>query len=107
MVDITVTEINDPPVAVDDAVTIVEDIAFAIDVLDNDYDVDGVVDPTSVVIVIDVLHGDTDVDPNSGEVTYIPDLNYFGSDGFSYTVVDDDGESRFDDTLLYGYRSTR
>ena len=39
---VTVTCVDDPPVAVDDAATVVEDAAAtAIDVLANDTDVDG------------------------------------------------------------------
>ena len=80
-----------PPIAIDDDTSTDICTPVVIDILFNDYDLDGTVDPATVVIDIDVSHGVTSVDPVTGVVTYVPDLNYFGSDSFSYTVDDDDG----------------
>jgi len=82
---------NIPPVAVDDDAQTPEDTSVVIDVVDNDYDVDGEVDPTTVDIIDDVNHGETSINPSTGEVTYTPDPDYHGSDSFTYTVDDDDG----------------
>ena len=92
-VSITVTSVNDPPVAVDDIATTPEDTPVVIDVLDNDYDPDGEIDPTTVDIVDDASHGSTSVNPTTGVVTYTPDSGYHGSDYFTYTVDDDDGDT--------------
>ena len=98
-VSITVTSVNDPPVAVDDTATTPEDTPVVIDVLDNDYDPDGEIDPTTVDIVDDASHGSTSVNPTTGEVTYTPDSDYYGSDNFTYTVDDDDGDTSNEATV--------
>ncbi|UCF12799.1 MAG: DUF11 domain-containing protein, partial [Thermoplasmatales archaeon] len=90
-VDSEDTNCNIPPIANNDSASAPEDTAVDIDVTANDYDVDGSVDPTSVVIVSGVSDGVTSVNATTGVVTYTPDLNYFGSDSFTYEVDDDDG----------------
>ncbi len=90
VVDITVNPANDAPTANDDSYTIDEDITTDFDVIVNDTDIDGTIDPTSVVIIDVPLHGSAT--PNAdGSVTYNPDWNYNGSDSFTYTVDDNDG----------------
>ena len=88
--DITVNDVNDAPVAEDDSATTDEDIVVEIDILENDSDVDGTIDTTTVTITKEPEHGTVTVDEN-GKVTYTPDENYNGEDSFSYTVKDDDG----------------
>jgi uncharacterized repeat protein (TIGR02543 family) len=83
--------VNTPPVANDDTATTDEDTPVVIDVTANDTDVDGTIDPTTVSIVSGPANGSASVDPVSGDVTYTPDADYNGSDGFTYTVDDDDG----------------
>ena len=90
-VSITVTDVNDPPVAVNDTTSTPEDTTVDIDVIANDVDIDGTIDPTTVVIVSDVTHGATSVNPSTGVVTYTPGSNYYGPDSFTYEVDDDDG----------------
>ncbi len=89
-VTVTVTELNDAPVANDDTATTPEDTPVTIDLTDNDTDVDGTIDDTSLVIV-QPANGNV-VDNGDGTVSYTPDLNFFGIDTFTYTVLDDDGE---------------
>jgi PKD repeat protein len=90
-VDVTVTSVNDPPVAVDDTAITSENQSVLIDVLANDFDIDNEIDETSVEIIDDVDHGSTSVNPNNGVVTYTPDSDFHGIDSFTYTVKDDDG----------------
>ena len=61
------------------------------DVLLNDFDIDGIVDPATVTVTEAPLNGTTVVDPVTGLITYTPDADLFGEDTFSYTVADDDG----------------
>jgi len=82
---------NVPPVAVDDGDLTDEDTAVTIDVLTNDYDIDGTIDPTTVAIVSGPANGSLSVDPVSGVVTYTPNPDYNGSDSLTYTVDDDEG----------------
>ena len=90
-VTVNVSDDNDLPVAVDDAVSTPEDSAVVVQVLTNDSDVDGTLQPGSVTIVTAVTNGSTTIDITSGAVTYTPNSNFFGSDTFTYTVADDDG----------------
>jgi VCBS repeat-containing protein len=92
-VNITVTPVNDAPTLVDDLGTVAEDDTFGvlITVLVNDTDVDGTIDPASLAIVSPASNGSLTVDPSFGDVTYIPDPDYFGPDTFTYTVQDDLG----------------
>ncbi len=92
-VNITVNPIEDPPVAEDDAATTDEDTAVVIDVVANDSDPDGDLDPTTVVITQQPDHGSVSVDPVTGAVTYTPDDNYNGSDSFQYTIQDEAGNT--------------
>jgi large repetitive protein len=82
---------NESPVAVDDVVSTVVDVPVVVDVLANDGDPDGSLVPSSVVVVDGPVNGSVSVDPESGVVTYSPDAGFVGSDGFTYTVDDDDG----------------
>ena len=86
-VRVTVTPVNDPPEAVDDAAETLEDAAVVVDVLANDTDMDG--DPLTVVSAGPAAHGATAI--ASGGVRYSPALNWSGTDRFSYTIADPGG----------------
>lgn len=87
----TVTAVNDPPVANDDSAICNEDGIVWIDVLANDTDIDGIINPSTVAIIIQANNGSTNVNVTTGEIQYIPDTNYYGSDSFTYEVEDDLG----------------
>jgi VCBS repeat-containing protein len=59
-----------------------------IDVLSNDTDAEGNIDPTTVAIVGTPANGGTAVDAVTGEVTYTHDGSETLSDSFTYTVND-------------------
>lgn len=83
-----------PPVAVNDSIDEAEadeDTAVVIDVLANDTDADGAIDPKTVTVTVAPQHGQTAVDGQTGVITYTPALNYHGADSFKYTVKDDTG----------------
>ncbi len=90
-VTVTVTCVDDPPVAVADAATVVEDSsANAINVLANDTDVDG--GPKSVASVTQPANGTVAITGGGTGVTYTPNANYCNSvsgpaDTFSYTLT--------------------
>ncbi len=79
---------NQLPVAVDDAATTAEDTAAIINVLANDSDPDQ--DILQVESVTQGSHGAV-VNHGNGTLTYTPHPNYFGTDGFSYTISDGRG----------------
>jgi parallel beta-helix repeat protein len=87
-VSITVNPVNDPPEAVDDSVTTMEDVSSTVSVLGNDADVDG--GPLTVSGVSAPAHGSATVNVD-GTVTYTPVASYNGSDSFSYKASDGRG----------------
>ncbi|MCB9255802.1 MAG: tandem-95 repeat protein [Chitinophagales bacterium] len=86
---VTIAPINDQPVALDDSASTNEDTPVTVDVLNNDSDVDGNLDPSSVAEVTAPMNGTTSVNPATGEITYTPDANFNGVDSFTYVVCDD------------------
>ena len=87
-VTITITPVNDAPVAVNDAYTTAEDTALTIPpagILANDSDADG--DSLTTVLVTGVAHGTLSLSAN-GAFTYAPSLNYTGVDTFTYRATD-------------------
>jgi VCBS repeat-containing protein len=87
-VRITVTCVNDAPVANDDEASVLEDSSVTIPVLGNDYDVDG--DPLSVSIVSGPANGRATVNPD-GTITYTPNPDFCGTDSFTYKACDPSG----------------
>ncbi len=86
-VAITVTPVNDEPVAVADALGATEDSAATLDVVANDTDLDG--DVLAVASVTAPAHGSASFD--GSQVTYTPAANYHGGDSFTYAVTDGAG----------------
>ena len=84
---ITITNANDPPVAVDDSDTTPADTPVTIDVLDNDSDSDG--DTLTVDSLTQGTNGS--VINNGSDVTYTPDPGFNGVDSFTYTISDGNG----------------
>jgi VCBS repeat-containing protein len=89
-VDLTINAVNDAPDAVDDSATTNEDAAVTIAVRANDADVDG--DFLTVESVTQGADGTVAINAD-GTVTYTPDLDFFGTDTFTYTVSDGRGGS--------------
>jgi VCBS repeat-containing protein len=86
-VTITVTPVNDAPIAVDDAYTVAEDTVLTVaapGVLENDSDVDG--DVLNVALRSNVSHGVL-VLFSDGSFTYTPDPDFFGTDSFTYDLI--------------------
>jgi VCBS repeat-containing protein len=87
-VSITVTPVNDIPVAVNDSYATDEDTLLSIDalsgVLANDSDVE---DAITSILVADVSHGALTLNAN-GSFDYTPAANYFGLDSFTYVAND-------------------
>ena len=88
-VTLTVNPINDPPVALNDSATTLEDNPVTIDVLANDTDIDGNPDPASVNVTVPPVNGGTSVNPATGAITYTKTGDFSGSDGLTYQVCDD------------------
>ncbi|WP_160675333.1 Ig-like domain-containing protein [Clostridium sp. C8-1-8] len=87
-VNITITPVNDAPIAVDDVAKTNEKLPVIIKVLDNDSDVDG--DLLHITSVTSPLFGKAFVNLD-GTITYTPNLGYHGADAFTYTITDGNG----------------
>jgi len=87
-VTITVTSLNDAPVANDALLTISEDAALSLALTASDPDGDRL----SYGILSEPSHGTiTGFDPVTGTLSYTPDLNFHGEDAFSFEACDPDG----------------
>ena len=87
-VTITVTAVNDVPVATDDSYGTNEDGVLAIaapGVLANDVDLGG--GPLSAAIVSDPEHGTLTLNAD-GSLSYAPNADFNGADSFTYTASD-------------------
>jgi VCBS repeat-containing protein len=97
-ISITVSSVNDPPVANSDSIVTTEDTpAVKIDVLANDTDIDNegrylYLDTFSVTAVTQGKNGTVIINPD-GTLNYSPNANFHGSDEFTYTISDNKGDS--------------
>jgi hypothetical protein len=84
-VNISVTCVDDAPVAVADSATVAQDSgSTAIGVLGNDTDIDA--GPKAVASATAPPHGTAAVDAGGSGVSYQPAAGYCGPDSFSYTL---------------------
>jgi VCBS repeat-containing protein len=84
-VRLTITAVNDAPVAVDDSAALDEDGSIRLALLANDHDVDG--DPLSILIEGQPNHGVIVLNADNS-VTYTPIKDWSGEDSFSYRISD-------------------
>ncbi|MDD4042799.1 MAG: ExeM/NucH family extracellular endonuclease [Anaerolineaceae bacterium] len=92
-VSITVTPVNDAPVAIDDEYMVEEGGELTIvapGILENDDDVDG--DTIHAVLIDDVTNGTLTLNAN-GSFLYIPAPYFAGTDSFTYKASDGELES--------------
>ncbi|TWU42564.1 Ig-like domain-containing protein [Novipirellula artificiosorum] len=86
---VTVTAVNDAPVAVDDLANTPMDTPVVIDVLDNDTDVDG---ESLSIAIIGSTNGTAVVNEN-GTVSFTPSASFSGLASFTYTLNDGELDS--------------
>ena len=85
---IGISDVNEPPEAVDLAVKVAEDETVDIDVVGEATDQDAG-DTLTVAGVVSSPHkGSTTVNVGTNDITYTPQANYHGSDNFTYRVND-------------------
>jgi serine protease AprX len=89
-VTISVSPVNDPPTAANDAASTSRNVAVTINVIANDQDIDGTIAPATVAIATAPRKGKA-VPRGDGTVTYSPNRNFKGTDTFTYKVRDDGG----------------
>jgi hypothetical protein len=81
---------NNPPAPAADKATSDAGAAVTINVLANDTDSDGSLDPSSVRITSNPAHGTVTVNAD-GSIIYTPAAGYSGQDMFAYAVADNQG----------------
>jgi cellulose biosynthesis protein BcsQ len=86
---ISVTPVNDPPTARDDKIVTQEDTPATIDVLVNDTEVDN-----ELLTICEITQGKGGLvaKNDDGTLTYTPNKDFSGTDTFTYTVTDREGE---------------
>ena len=89
IVRVTVTAVNDVPLASDDQASTQEDVKVEIPVLSNDTDLDG--DPLQVRSTSAAEHGTLEISLDGTTVSYTPNLDYNGPDAFVYVITDTGG----------------
>jgi VCBS repeat-containing protein len=87
--NITITAVNDAPVATSDSATVAKNGSVAIFVLTNDYDVDG--DTLTVTSFTQPAHGTVAYSTKNKNFRYTPTKGFSGTDSFTYTISDGHG----------------
>jgi len=86
-VNVTITPVNDAPIAKDDNVGMISSNASkVIDVLSNDSDIDG--DSLSIKSVSSVSSGRVEIVNNKTAIKYTPDPDFNGTISFTYEITD-------------------
>ena len=80
---------NFPPVANDDSGLVAAGAAVSIDLLANDSDSDGVLNPATTLVVDQPANGAVTIDPLTGVATYTHNGGASLSDSFTYRVSDE------------------
>ncbi|MGB7345427.1 MAG: Ig-like domain-containing protein [Pirellulaceae bacterium] len=89
-VSLNVMGINDKPRLVGDTPTLNANGTTVIRPLDNDTDIDGFIDPSSIQITLQPAFGSLAIS-NTGVITYTPFGSFSTEDTFRYTVADNLG----------------
>jgi hypothetical protein len=93
-VSVTVTPVNDPPVATPDSYTMNQDTTLTVaapGALANDNDIDG--DPLNAVLVTSPAHGTLTPLAADGSISYTPNPGFVGTDSFTYKANDGHADS--------------
>ncbi len=88
-ISITINAVNDAPVAIADTVITDEDTSVDIDVLANDFDIDGSV--ITLAFASQGEHGLVGINAENQTLKYSPAANFYGTDSFFYNILDDNG----------------
>jgi YD repeat-containing protein/VCBS repeat-containing protein len=94
-VHVNITALNDRPLAMDDRGELAEDGTLLIDVRGNDGDADG--DSLVVTAVSAPANGSATIE--NGFIRYTPAPDFFGSDRFTYTIIDGQESSSAEVTI--------
>ncbi|MCU4154678.1 tandem-95 repeat protein [Carboxylicivirga sp. A043] len=88
-VQITINAVNDAPRLNNDTYSTNEDESIRMAVLENDEDIDNDIEVSSLNIASWPSNGSLSID--NGEIIYVPNDNFNGSEEIAYTVADESG----------------
>ncbi len=91
IVTVTVTEViagNNQIIANNDVASTVIDNSVVTNVVANDVDFENQIDLSSLIVTVTPTNGSTSVNNSTGEITYTPNLGYFGLDSYTYSICD-------------------
>ncbi len=88
-VTVTITAVNDIPIAANDSAVTDKNVPVSVNVLDNDSDPDG--NALTVVSVSAPATGTAIINADARGVSYTPAENFSGQVGFTYTIDDGNG----------------
>jgi len=86
-IKITVTPVNDPPVATADSLDAKENSRLEANILINDFDIEGDAIIIDIVPVQPPTHGELVISSN-GDIAYQPVIDFIGNDTFTYQICD-------------------
>src|SRR5205823_5409584 len=92
-VSITVTAVNDAPVAQDGTLTTAEDTASSGTVVATDVDTATDGDVLTYAVVSVPAHGTLTFNSSTGAFTYAPDTDFNGTDSFTFKATDGAADS--------------
>ncbi len=90
-VSVSITPVNDDPVAVPDNARVLPGESVSIPVLDNDTDPENLLDVYTLAVTVAPEHGFTEISTADGAITYIHDGGDAVDDGFRYQICDAQG----------------
>ncbi|NVO01217.1 MAG: gliding motility-associated C-terminal domain-containing protein, partial [Bacteroidetes bacterium] len=90
---------NIPPYAIPDFTTTKIVTPVIISITSNDYDPDGTINISSVIVTVNPLHGIVIIN-NDGTAQYTPDAGFVGVDHFIYRIWDNDAIPLSDTALV-------
>jgi hypothetical protein len=84
------SEQSQAPVANNDSATLNQNTPTTLNILENENDPDGTLNPSTLVIAQAPQHGKLSINTN-GTITYQPTNNYIGTNQFTYLIQDNSG----------------
>jgi len=91
------------PVANDDSATTTVGTPVTINLIANDMDIDGTIDPATVVVTSGPSNGSVEI-IGDGTIIYTPEAGFIGTDTLMYTVQDNDGATSNEATVTITVR---